>query len=198
MKLFFVPGFSSLAAHIALLDAGIAFEAAEVDVESKRLGDGSLYLAVNPKGLVPSLQFDDGAVLTENVAILAWIADRAPDLMPRGEFGRYRLLEMLGFIASEIHKRFPIYFSLSGDAQEMIGSDIMRWFALLGPHIERDYLLGDAFGVADAYLFVMARGALAMGLPLGEPYRDYVARIETRPAVAEALRREQADRKAER
>ncbi|MGH6613246.1 glutathione S-transferase N-terminal domain-containing protein [Sphingomonas sp.] len=191
MKLFFAPDFSSLADHIALQEAGLAFEVAEVDLESKQLGDGDSYLAVNPKGLVPALQLDDGAVLTENVAILAWIADRAPHLVPPGALGRYQLLEMLSFIASEIHKRFPIYFSLPEDAQESVGDDIVRWFGFLGPRLEHGHLFGETFSAADAYLFVMARGALAMEFPLGEAYRDYVARIEGRPAVQAALRREQ-------
>lgn len=197
MKLFFAPEFSSLADHIALLETETAFEIAEVDLESKRLGDGSNYLELNPKGLVPALLFDDGAVLTENVAILAWSADRASHLMPPGELGRYRLLEMLSFISSEIHKRFPIYFSLPEDAREAIGDDIVRWFGFLGPRLEHGYLFGEAFSAADAYLFVMARGALAMELPLGEPYPDYVARIEARPAVQAALRRERASGKAQ-
>lgn len=190
MKLFFAPDFSSLADHIALLEAGIVFDAVAVDIETKRLGDDGDYLAINPKGQVPALQFDTGEVLTENVAILAWVADRAPHLAPPGELGRYRLLEMLGFITSEIHKRFPILFSLPEDAQEAIAGDIARWFEFLGPRLDRGFLFGEAFGVADAYLFAMARGALAMELPLGEAYRDYVARIEARPAVQAALRRE--------
>ncbi len=197
MRLFFAPDFSSLADHIALLEGGIAFEAVAVDIETKQLGDGGDYLAVNPKGQVPALQFDTGEVLTENVAILAWIADRAPQLAPPGELGRYRLLEMLGFITSEIHKRFPILFSLPEDAQEAMVGDIVRWFEFLEPRLDRGFLFGEAFGVADAYLFAMARGALAMELPLGEAYRDYVARIEARPAVQSALRRERPDRKAQ-
>lgn len=192
MKLFFAPGFSSLADHIALLEAGLQFEIAQVDIESKQLVDGGAYLDVNPKGQVPALMFDDGQVLTENVAILAWIADRAPHLAPRGDLGRYRLLEMLGFIASEIHKRFPIYFSLPEDAGEAVARDIARWFAFVAPRLERGYLFGEAFGAADAYLFVMARGALQAGFPLGEPFGDYVARIEARPAVQSALGREAA------
>ena len=192
MKLFFAPEFSSLADHIALREAGLAFELAEVDLESKLLRDGGSYLDINPKGQVPALKFDDGEVLTENVAILAWVADRAPHLAPSGELGRYRLLEMLSFIASEIHKRFPIYLSLPEDAREAIGADIVRWFNLAGARLERGYLFGSAFSVADAYLFVMARGALQMDFPLGERYRDYVARIEARPAVQAALSRERA------
>jgi len=192
MKLFFAPGFSSLADHIALLEAGLPFEIAQVDIESKQLAGGGDYLAVNPKGQVPALMFDDGKVLTENVAILAWVADRAPHLAPPGDLGRYRLLEMLGFIASEIHKRFPIYLSLAEDAGEAVARDIVGWFDFIAPSVERGHLFGEAFSAADAYLFVMARGALQLGLPLGQPLQDYVARIEARPTVQLALSREAA------
>ena len=159
MKLFLAPGFSSLADHIALLEAGLPFEIAEVDLDTKRLADGAAYLDISPKGQVPALRFDDGQVLTENVAILAWTADRAPHLAPSGDLGRYRLLEMLSFIASEIHKRFPIYLALPEDAQSPVAGDIARWFDFLAPRLEQGYLFGEAFSAADAYLFVMARGA---------------------------------------
>jgi glutathione S-transferase len=192
MKLFFAPEYSSLADHVALLEAGLPFEIAEVDLETKRLVDGGDYLGINARGQVPALMFDDGQVLTENVAILAWVADRAPHLMPADDFGRYRLLEMLSLMASEIHKRFPIYLSLPEDAQAPIASDIVRWFDFLAARLERGYLFGEAFSVADAYLFVLARGAIALDFPLSEPLRDYVARIEARPAVQAALSRERA------
>lgn len=192
MKLFFAPGFSSLADHIALLEAGLSFEIAEVDLESKQLADGGAYLDVNPRGQVPALMFDDDQVLTENAAILAWVADRAPHLAPPGDLGRYRLLEMLGFIASEIHKRFPIYFSLPEDAAEPVARDIVQRFGLVAPRLKRGYLFGEAFSAADAYLFVMARGALELGFPLDQPFEDYVARIAARPAVRSALSREAA------
>lgn len=192
MKLFFAPGFSSLADHIALLEAQVPFDMARVDLESGQLADGGAYREVNPTGLVPALMFDDGQVLTENVAILAWIADQAPALAPSGERGRYRLLEMLSFIASEIHKRFPIYLSLAEEAGAPIAGDIARGFDFVAPRLGRGYLFGEAFSVADAYLFVMARGALELGFPLGDPLADYVARIEARPAVQTALAREAA------
>ena len=197
MKLFFAPGFSSLADHIALLEAGLSFEIVEVDLESKRLRDGGDYLDINPMGQVPALAFDDGQVLTENAAILAWIADRAPHLAPSGDLGRYRLLEMLSLIASEIHKRFPIWFSLPEDARAPIAGDIVRWFGFVAPRLEHGYLFGEAFSVADAYLFVMARGALQLDFPLGSPLQNYVARIEARPAVQAALSREDASSKAQ-
>jgi len=192
MKLFFSPEFSSLADHIALLEGGFRFEIAQVDLDTKRLADGGNYLDVNPKGLVPALMFDDGEVLTENLAILAWVADRATQLAPVGELGRYRLLEMLSFIASEIHKRFPIYLSLPEDARQPIADDIVRSFGFATARIDRGYLFGETFSVADAYLFVMARGAFELDFPLGEKLRDYVARIEARPAVQAALSRENA------
>lgn len=192
MKLYFAPGFSSLADHIALLEAGLAFEIAPVDLETKRLRGGEAYLDVNPRGQVPALMFDDGQVLTENVAILAWVADRAPHLAPPGDLDRYRLLEMLGLIASEIHKRFPIYMSLPEGLGEPVARDIERWFAFVAPRLESGYLFGGTFSVADAYLFVMARGALQLGFPLGEAFEAYVARVEARPAVQAALHREMA------
>lgn len=192
MKLFYARGLSSLADHIALLEAGFHFEIAEVDIHSKRLADGGHYLGINPKGQVPALLFDDGRLLTENVAILAWVADRATHLAPPGDFGRYRLLEMLGFIASEIHKRFPIFLSLPEEGRALVARDIVRWLDFVADRIERDCLFGEMFSVADAYLFVMARGALALDFPLDERLRRYVARIEARPAVQAALRREHA------
>ena len=192
MKLFLAPGFSSLADHIALLEAGLPFEIAPVDLASGQLAGGRAYRDVNPTGQVPALMFDDGQVLTENVAILAWIADQAPRLAPSGDLGRYRLLEMLAFIASEIHKRFPIYLSLPDEAGAPVARDIARWFDFVAPRLARGHLFGEAFSVADAYLFVMARGALQLGFPLGAPFQDYVARIEARPAVRAALEREAA------
>lgn len=190
MKLFFALEFSSLSEHIALLEAGIDVDLVEVDIETKLLADGSNYLDINPRGQVPALLFEDGSLLTENVAILAWIADRAPQLAPRGPLGRYRLLEQLGLIASEIHKRFPILLSLPEEARAPIAADILRWFAYCSERLGQGFLLGDSFGVADAYLFVMARGALEMDMALDARMRDYVQRIDARPATQRALQRE--------
>jgi glutathione S-transferase len=197
MKLFFAPEFSSLAEHIALIEADLEFELAEVDLDTKRLADGGNYLDINPRGQVPALLFEDGRLLTENVAILDWIADRAPKLAPPEPFGRYRLLEMLSLIATEIHKRFPIYLSLPDDARQPIADDILRWFTFCSDRLAHGFLLGDAFTVADAYLFVMARGALQMGMPLDDRLRDYISRIDARPAVLAALQREHASHGAD-
>lgn len=190
MKLYFAKDFSSLADHIAMLEAGVEFDIVEVDLETKKLADGSDYAAVNPRSQVPALVFDDGTLVTENVAILAWVAEQAPELMPRGELGRYRLLEMLALIATEIHKRFPITMSLPEADREAIMKDIARWFAYCGERIDGAFLLGDRFTPADSYLYVMARGAIPMGMKLGKTYDAYIARIDARPAVQQALKRE--------
>lgn len=92
MKLYHAPGFSSLTDHIAMLEAGIQFDLAKVDIETKEIEGGGRYTDVSPTGYVPALVFDDGEVLTENVAILTWVSDRAPELAAAGPLGRYRLL----------------------------------------------------------------------------------------------------------
>lgn len=190
MKLYSAPGFTSLADHIAMLEAGLQFDVVKVDLATKQIEGGGRYTDISPKGYVPALVFDDGEVLTENVAILAWVADRAAELAPHGHLGRYRLLEMLSFIASEIHKRFPTYLSLPEDVREPIAQEILHWFRFAAGRLERGYLFGETFTVADSYLFQLARGAAQLGFPLPEPLPDYVVRIEQRPAVQAALRRE--------
>jgi glutathione S-transferase len=189
MKLYFAPGFTSLADHIAMLEAGIQFDLVKVDLETKQIEGGGRYADINPTGYVPALMFDDGQVLTENVAILAWIADRTPELAPH-DLDRYRLLEMLSFIATEIHKRFPTYLSLPEGVREPTGKQLLHWFGFLAGRLERGYLFGETLTVADAYLFQLAWGAVQLGLPLPAPFGDYIARIEQRPAVQAALLRE--------
>jgi glutathione S-transferase len=190
MKLYSAPGFSSLADHIAMLEAGIQFDLVKVDLATKQIEGGGRYMDINPTGYVPALMFDDGEVLTENVAILAWIADRAPELAPQGHLGRFRLLEMLSFLATEIHKRFPTYLSLPEEVREPTGQQIVHWFGFVAGRLERGYLFGETFTVADAYLFQLAWGAAQLGFALPEPLGEYIARIEQRPAVQAALHRE--------
>jgi glutathione S-transferase len=106
MKLYLTPGACSLADHIALTEAGIDVEAIRVDLQTRRTEHGDDFAAVNPKGYVPALVLDDGEVLTENVAILDWVAGEAPHLAPEGRLGRSRNIEMLAFLATEIHRPF--------------------------------------------------------------------------------------------
>jgi len=106
MKLYLTPGACSLADHIALTEAGMDVEMIRVDLQTRLTEHGNNFVDVNPKGYVPALEFDDGEVLTENVAILDWIVGEKPDLAPEGRLGRSRNIEALAFIATEIHRPF--------------------------------------------------------------------------------------------
>ncbi|HEX4712545.1 glutathione transferase GstA [Phenylobacterium sp.] len=192
MKLYLAPGACSLADHIALHEAGFDFDRVQVDLKAKRTDDGRDYLQINPKGYVPALQFDDGQVLTENVAILSWVADQDPSLAPSGPMGRYRLLEMLAFISTEIHKAFKPFFNPeAGDAEKAAAADLIgKRLALLAGNMKDDYLFGDRLSVADAYLFVMTMWSRKNGLALPDPLPAFVARMKARPAVGMALEHE--------
>ena len=163
MKLYLTPGACSLADHIAMHEAGLAFDRIRVDLE-KRTEDGEDYTEINPKGYVPALVLDDGQLLTENVAILSWVADRDPKLAPGGELGRTRLIEMLAFIATELHKSFKGSFFPTSDAEKKAAEDTIRKrLDFLAGRLRGDYLFGSAFSVADAYLYVMLRWARMRG-----------------------------------
>lgn len=195
MKLYLAPGACSLADHIALHEAGLAFEHVKVDLRARRADDGSDYTQINPKGYVPALVLDDGEVLTENVAILHWIADRIPSLMPEGPLGRHRLLEMLAFITAEIHKQFkPMFMPNSTEIEKATARDtIARRLGFLADRLKGDYLFGDSFTVADAYLFVMLMWATRNGITLPGGLGAYAARVRERPSVRLALKDEGLD-----
>jgi glutathione S-transferase len=192
MKLYLTPGACSLADHIALREAGIGFEPVRVDLRTKRTADGRDFLEINPKGYVPALTLDSGEILTENVAILAWVAEQHPELGLAGEFGRIRLLEALSFVATELHKPFIRSFFPTSEAEKTAARDLLaRRFGHLAERWTGDHLLAAGFTVVDAYLFVMLRWASMVGLDVPEPLPDYAARIARRPAVIAALRNEE-------
>lgn len=191
MKLYLAPGACSLAEHIALHEADIPFDRVSVDLRSKRTDDGRDFNEVNPKGYVPALVLDDGQVLTENVAILDWIADRCPKLAAKGEMAHSRMLEMLAFISTEIHKQFGRTFFPTSDAEkEAAFQKIDKRLAHLAERLKTDYLFGAEMTVADAYLFVMLRWASMKGRPLPGPLPAYKARMEARPSVKLAMQHE--------
>ena len=192
MKLYYSPGACSLADHIALHDADMKFDLVKVDLKTHKLEDGRSYKEINPKGSVPALQFDDGEVLTENVAVLSYIADEDPALTVKGHHGRYRLLEMLAYIASELHKSFhPLFDPKATQAEKKkageIVEDKLRFVAttFTGP-----YLFGPNVTVADAYLFVMLMWAAKNKLALPEALAAFSERMRARPTVHIALKHE--------
>lgn len=194
MKLYIKPGACSLAAHIALREAGLPFEVVKVDLASKKTEDGGDFLAVNPKGQVPTLQLADGSILTEVPVILQYIADRSPkaDLIPpHGSMERYRLLEWLNFVGTEIHKTFsPLFRPTTPDDYKPVTKELLGMkFAILDRHLAKHpFVAGDRFTVADAYCSTVIGWAQPVGIDLAKwpNLVAYLERVRARPAVREA------------
>src|SRR5690606_1421934 len=160
MKLYYSPGACSLAVHIVLREGKFSFELEKVDLAAKRTQSGEDYLAVNPKGYVPALRLDDGGVLTEANVILQYLADQKPrrNLAPKPRTPeRYRLMEWLSFIATELHKGLGDFFNPKMTPEwreaklERLGQRFDYLERTLGSN---EYLTGD-FSIADAYLFTI-------------------------------------------
>jgi glutathione S-transferase len=194
MKLYSSPGTCSMASNIALHEAGIPFEIAKVDKRTKRV-DGVDFITINPKGYVPALRLDDGQLLTENVAVLQYIADQKPESKlapPAGTMERYRLQEWLSFINSEVHKAFtPLYSQEATEEMKTYARNniIKRLTYLQGALGDKQYLMGDQFTVADAYLFTVLGWGVFVGIDIGQwpNLKSYVERIRARPHVIEAM-----------
>lgn len=195
MKLFFLPGACSLSPHIALREAGVAFDLVRVSRSDKKTAEGEDLFGINPLGLVPALRLDDGTVLTEGPAIVQYIADLNPaaNLAPaNGTIARYKLQETLNFLTAEIHKNFsPLFNPKAPDAYKTIAREqLATRFRILDERLAKSaYLMGDAFTVADGYLFTMLGWAPHAGVDLsGFPTLNaYRARIAERPAVIAAM-----------
>jgi glutathione S-transferase len=193
MKLYFSPGACSLHPHITLREAGVAFDLVRVDLRAHKLHDGSDFYAINPKGYVPVLEFDDGARLTEGAVIDQYVADRKPEskLLPAaGTMERYRAQEWLNFIASEVHKSFGPLFGNDEAAKVAPRARLEKRFDFVAKTLEsQPYLMGDTFTVADAYLYNMLRWTTSTGIDLGKwaALKAFFARVDARPAVQEAL-----------
>jgi glutathione S-transferase len=198
MKLYYSPGACSLSPHIALLEAGLPYELVKVDLRTKKLENGDDFLSVNPKGQVPALALDSGELVTEGPVIVQMIADRAAgkNLAPaRDSTERYKLLEWLNFITSEVHKNFGPLFSpvLADDAKAFFKDRVMGKFKYVdGALAGHDYLMGKQFTVADGYLFTMLSWADRMKFDLAAMPNllAYKARVAARPKVKEALTKE--------
>jgi glutathione S-transferase len=198
MKLYYFTGACSLASNIALRDAGLKFELVKVDRRTKRTADGLDFNEVNPKGYVPALRLDNGEVLTENVAVLQYIADRNPAAKlapPAGSMERYRLMEWLSFINSEVHKQFTPLFRQDApeDTKEYARKNLGTRLEYLQRAIgSKPFLTGEQYTVADAYLFTVLSWGAHVNVDLGRwpELKRYVERIGQRPQVIEALKSE--------
>ncbi|HYG48617.1 MAG TPA: glutathione transferase GstA [Allosphingosinicella sp.] len=198
MKLYYAPGACSQAPHIVAREAGLAIDLANVRFPDKVTDDGEKLTDVNPKGAVPTLRLDDGEVLTENAVILQYLADRARGselALPAGGIERYRLLEWLNFIATELHKGFgPLWNPATPDefrqaTREALGKKFDYLQEKIG---DGPYILGDRFSILDAYAFAVLNWTRIHGIDIGRwpGLSAYLARVAARPAVQETLRAE--------
>jgi len=197
MKLYYSPGTCSMASHIVLCEAGAPYELVKVDLRQHKTESGADFYAINPKGAVPALVLDDGALLTEGAAVLQYLGDHhAPALVPQnGTLERARLQEMLNYLASEYHKAFVPLFYLpkDGDANELKTRVLARQVYLDKLLADgRGFILGDSFGVADCYLYTVTRWSANFGISLDAlpALKAYMARVGARPAVKAALKAE--------
>jgi glutathione S-transferase len=195
MKLYYSPSACSLSPHIALREAGLAFEPVLASTKSHKLQDGTDYYSINPLGYVPMLELDDGTRLREGPAIVQYIADQVPNknLAPaNGTLPRYRLQEWLTFIGTEIHKTFSPLFNpaMPEDGKKISRDRLASRFKFVDGELKgKNYLMGDNFSVADGYLFVVTRWAKPMNIDL-TPFpnlRAHHERVAARPAVREAM-----------
>jgi glutathione S-transferase len=198
MKLYFSQGACSLSPHIVMHEAGLAFEAIPAPTKTHQLPDGTDFYTINPLGYVPYLTLDDGRSLHEGPAIVQYLADLVPEkkLAPaNGTFERYKLQEWLTFIGTELHKGFSPLFTpgMPDEAKAMAKERLLsrlQWVD--GELAGKQYLLGDAFSVADAYLFTVTNWAAYVAVDISglANLNAYRARVGARPAVQAALKAE--------
>ena len=198
MKLYYSPGACSLSPHIVLHESGLPFTTVLASTKSHKLPDGTDYYAINPKGYVPLLELDDGQRLTEGPAILQYIGDQVPDrklVAPWGSMERYRQMEWLNFIATELHKVLGLFFNpampeeFKGPTRTRVAGRL-QW---VNQQLEdRPYLMGERFTVPDAYLFTVVNWNKYVNADTaGLNHLDaFMARMAARPAVQAAMKAE--------
>ena len=198
MKLYYAPGVCSLSPHIVLEEAGLKYSTVKTDIKAKTTDGGGDYKKTNPLGYVPALELEDGTILTEGPAIVQYIADQAPakKLAPaNGTVDRYKMQGWLNFMSSEIHKGFSPLFNpaMPEEAKKIARERLASRFEHLNKHLTgKDYLMGSAFSLPDAYLFTTLRWTVPTKIDLA-PYPNLVAfmkRMEARPAVKSAMKAE--------
>jgi glutathione S-transferase len=198
MKLYYSPGACSLSPHIVLREAGLKFDAVLASTKTHKLQDGTDFYTINPKGYVPLLELDNGERLSEGPAIVQYIADQVPakNLAPaNGTMARYRLQEWLNFITAELHKGFGPLFNPAtpADFKPLAVTKLTERLTWVDSQLAgKQFLMGDTFTVADAYLFTVASWGQYVGVDI-KPMANlsaYVARVAARPAVQEALKAE--------
>lgn len=203
MKLYFMPGACSLAPHIALCEAGLPYSLVEVDYRSRLTECGCDFRKINPKSYVPALVLENGKVLTEVPVLLQFVDAQAPDagLLPTSGMQRWRALEWLNFIATELHKSFsPLFRPTTPEVFLKPGRDhLTRRMTVIEHHLrEHQYLMGSYFSLADVYLFAVCHWMGDQDLSIADwpALQQHFDDIQARPAVGKALAREGLTRTA--
>lgn len=175
MKLYYSPGACSLASHIILNEINVDFDLERVDLKMHTTEKGRNYLEINAKGYVPALEINPGLILTENVAILPFLAQHDPkqDLIPPSGLSRAKVLEWLGYLNSEVHDAYAVFFGkpLSDEAKQNAYTEIDRLLQYVEDYlaeVDTDFLVDDNFGPADAYLFVLTNWSKSIGHDLSK------------------------------
>ncbi len=199
MKLYYSPGACSLAAHIILNEINVDFDLVRVDLKTHKTEKGVDYYEINPKGYVPALEINPGLILTENVAILPFLAQHDPkqDLIPPSGLGRAKVLEWLGYLNSELHDAYSVFFSapLDDEGKKKGYAELDRLFTYINKTIaesDNEYLVDDNFGPADAYFYVLTNWSKTIGHDLA-PYTHVLElrkKVSQRQSVQIALRDE--------
>lgn len=196
MKLYYTPGACSLASHITTRELGLDIEMVRVDLAEHKTETGDDYYKINPKGYVPFLQINESEYLSEGVAILQYLADQKPELKMSRQAGTteaYKLQECLTFISSEIHKTFSLFFAMNNLSEEGVANmkaRLQKRFALLNTQLaNREYLIGDTFTIADAYVFTILNWRHMFNIDIAEHTNlvNYLSKIEARDSVKTAM-----------
>lgn len=198
MKLYYSPGACSLSPHIVLRESGLPFTPLMASTKTHKLADGTDYYTINPKGYVPLLELDDGQRMAEGPAIVQYIADKVPEkklVAPWGTMERYRQIEWLTYIGTELHKVFsPLFMpNMPEEAKALFRARVLSRLEWVDQQLEgRQYLMGDTFSVPDAYLFTVTNWTKFVGVDIsGLPHLGaFMQRVAARPAVQEALKAE--------
>ena len=198
MKLYYSPGACSLSPHIVLHESGLPFQPVMASTKTHKLADGTDYYTINPLGYVPLLELDDGQRLHEGPAIVQYIGDKVPEkklVPPAGTMERYRAIEWLNFVSTEVHKQFSPLFNpaMPEEAKALFRAKILDRLKWVDAQLEgRDYLMGNSFTVPDAYLFVVTGWGKFVGVDISglKNLSAFMARMAARPAVQAALKAE--------
>jgi len=198
MKLYYSPGACSMAPHIVAREAGHKIELEKVDIPAKKTAGGEDFWAINPKGYVPALKMDNGQVLTEVGVIIQYLADQKPEsglTAKMGTMERYRQMEAVNFAATEVHKQLGALFNpkMTPEMKEVQLGTVERPFNALEKLLAgKQFITGDRFTVADAYLFTVLNWTKGLKIELDKwpNIKNLVARVAARPAVQETMKAE--------